>query len=115
MNVSSPQRPFRGKEVHGSDDVVVEELVILASACHAKPSDSADLPLENKSDSDIPDSILLEVHIPLPSTVSSPAPTMMPTPSDKTVSNSSRESDCLGAVVLESDHWFGFALVYCKD
>lgn len=76
--------------------------------------DSTNLPLAKNSNLEISDSILLKVHIPLSATISSLAPKMMPMPSDKTVSNPYRESDCMD-IVLKSDHWFGFALVYCKD
>jgi hypothetical protein len=81
-HLSSPQRLLTVEQVPAPESFDALERNLLAST-----SDSAAMPVDNKSDSDIPDAVLLEVHIPLPSSVVVPDPEPMTNPSDNPVSH----------------------------
>ncbi len=81
-HLSSPQRLLTIELVPAPEsfDAVERDRQASTSDCDATRVD-------NKSDSDIPDAVMLEVHIPLPSSVVVPDPAPMTNPSDNPVSH----------------------------
>jgi hypothetical protein len=87
MHVSSPQHLPAIDQIQGPVSSIAVEHDYLASTCPIESSDC----MGDKNLSDIPDALLLEVQISLPSTVVVPGPLSMTTHSEKPVSLSAQD------------------------
>lgn len=84
MHDTSPQSPSVDYQDLDHDIASTDDPALVASGSLAETSD---MPLVDKNDTDIPDDILLEVHIPLPAIAVVPDPPSGATQSEKPVSH----------------------------